>query len=167
MVKTICNLTLSGKNLRMLRQICLLLFSVWLLTCCDSSTIMHSYQPLKEKCWDRSDTLTFTLPTLDNNDRCHALIGLRVTDNFPYEMLILEIEQNYRKPFRHRVDTVRYILTDKRGEFTEKGINYFQYETQGVPLSLEKGQTGNLRIRHLMHRETIPGIMDVGIHVIR
>lgn len=95
------------------------------------------------------------------------MIGLRVTNNFPYESLILEVEQNYQHPIGHRIDTIRYPLTDKSGDFTEKGINYFQYETQGVPLDLKKGQAGEIRIRHLMHREELSGIMDVGIHVFR
>jgi gliding motility-associated lipoprotein GldH len=95
------------------------------------------------------------------------LVGLRVTDHFPYEMLILEVEQSYQNPVSHRLDTLYYRLANEDGDFIEKGINYFQYETQGVTLDLKKGQTGRIKIRHLMHREVLPGIMDVGIHVVR
>ena len=151
----------------MLRQINLFLLLVLLLASCDRNTLMHSYQPLKENCWDSADTVTFSLPVLTTDDNCSVLIGLRVTNSFPYEMLIMEVEQRYQHPIAHRVDTVFYQLTDQSGDFTEKGINYFQYETQGLTIDLKKGQTGEIRIRHLMHREVLPGIMDVGIHVIR
>ena len=151
----------------MRRQIRFLLISVVLLTGCDRSTLMHSYQPIKENCWNRTDTIKFNLPSLDTEDRCHVLIGLRVTNIFPYEFLVMEVRQNYQNPISHRVDTIKYQLTDKSGNFTEKGLNYFQYETQGVPLDFKKGQTGEITIRHLMHKEELPGIMDVGVCVIR
>ena len=128
---------------------------------------MHSYQPIKENCWNRTDSITFNLPSLTTEEKCSVLIGLRVTNNYPYESLVMEVTQNYQNPISHRVDTIKYHLTDKSGDFTEKGINYFQYETQGLPLDLKKGQTGEIIIRHLMHREELPGIMDVGIHVSR
>ena len=151
----------------MYRLTSLFLLSLFLLVSCDRSTLMHSYQPLAENCWDRSDTVTFDLPSLTTEDNCSMLVGLRVTDHFPYEMLILEVEQSYKNPVSHRLDTLYYRLANEDGDFIEKGINYFQYETQGVTLDLKKGQTGRIKIRHLMHREVLPGIMDVGIHVVR
>jgi gliding motility-associated lipoprotein GldH len=94
-------------------------------------------------------------------------IGLRVTNNYPYEGLVLEVEQKFQHPYSHRADTIKYMLTDESGDFTENGINYYQYESQSIPLDLKKGQTGEIRIRHLMHREVLPGIMDVGVRVFR
>ena len=134
---------------------------------CDKSTLMHSYQPLKDNCWDRTDTVRFTLPALTQDDNCSVLIGLRLTNNYPYEQLVMQVEQDLQHPTIHKLDTITYKLTESNGEFTEKGVNYFQYETQGLPLDLKKGQTGEIRIRHLMHREVLPGITDVGIHIIR
>ena len=151
----------------MLRRISLFLFSFLLLASCDSGTLMHSYQLLEDNCWDRTDTVTFNLPVLTTDDSCSILIGLRVTDIFPYEMLVMEVEQRYQKPFAHRIDTVYYQLTNHNGDFVEKGLNYFQFETESLPLDMKKGQTGEIRIRHLMRREIMPGIMDVGIHVVR
>lgn len=128
---------------------------------------MHSYLPLPEDSWNRTDTLQFILPVLATDDNCSVQIGLRVTNNFPYEELFLEVEQKCQNPYSHRVDTIKFKLTDESGDFTENGINYFQYESQSLPLDLKKGQTGEIRIRHLMHREVLPGIMDVGIRVSR
>ena len=128
---------------------------------------MHSYQPLEGNFWDRADTIVFNLPALTTEDDCSVLIGLRVTNSYPYEWLMLEVEQNYQNPVGHRVDTIKYQLTDDSGDFTAKGINYFQYESRSLPLDLKKGQTGELRIRHLMRRETLSGIMDVGVRVFR
>ena len=149
------------------KRIVLFLATVLLLASCDRSTLMHSYQPLKDKCWDRTDTIKFTLPSIPQDESCSVLIGLRLNNNFPYEQLVMQVEQNLQHPTAYRVDTIYYKVTDQDGDFTEKGVNYFQYETQGFPLYLKKGQTGEIRIRHLMHREVVPGIVDVGIHIIR
>lgn len=151
----------------MLRPTFFFLLLVLLLASCDQGTLMHSYQPLQENSWDRRDTVRFDLPVLPTEDKYNVLIGLRVTNSFPYESLILEVEQNYRNPIGHRVDTIKYRLADESGDLIEKGINYFQYENQSLPLDLKKGQTGEIRIRHLMLREVLPGIMDVGIRVSR
>ncbi|MBO7068236.1 MAG: gliding motility lipoprotein GldH [Bacteroidaceae bacterium] len=121
---------------------------------------------MKDSCWDRTDTVRFVLPTFIADSNCCVLVGLRITNCYPYELLIMEVEQNYQNPIAHRIDTIFYQLTDQRGDYTEKGIYYFQYETQWVPLNARKGQMGEIKIRHLMHREVLPGIMDVGIHVV-
>ena len=167
MVKLTLNLPPQRRLHRMRRQILLLLISVLLLANCDRSTLLHSYQPVKDNCWERTDTLRFDLPELTSDGNCCMLLGLRVTNSFPYEKLVIEIEQRYQNPMGQRVDTVYYQLTDESGDFTENGLNYFQYESQRIPLDIKKGQKGEIRIRHLMHREALPGIMDVGVHVIR
>lgn len=154
------------KSLRMPKKILPFLAVVLLLASCDRSTLMHSYQPLKNKCWDRTDTVKFVLPPLPQDENCNMLIGLRLNNNFPYEQLVLQVEQNLQHPTVHKIDTIYYRTTDQDGNFTEKGVHFFQYETQGFPLHLKKGQTGEIRIRHLMHREVLPGIVDVGIHII-
>ena len=143
---------------------CLLLL-LW--TGCDRNTLMHSYQPLSANEWDRGDTLRFTLPTISADENYSLVIGLRITDDYPYERLVFQVKQDYQNPSFQRVDTIFYQLTDKAGNFTKGGVNYFQYETESLPMELKKGQKGEVRIRHLMHREVLPGIMDVGIHIIR
>ena len=149
------------------RQVFLFLIAVFLLVGCDKSTLVHSYQPMKDNCWDKADTVTFTLPALTQDDNCSLLIGLRLNGNYPYEQLVLQVEQDLQHPITHRLDTIYYQLTDEGGEFSQEGVNYFQYETQGIPLYLRKGQTGEIRIRHLVRKEVLPGIADVGIHIIR
>lgn len=151
----------------MSKRTLLLLTVVLFLAGCDRSTLMHSYQPLKDNCWDRTDTVCFTLPALTQDDNYSVLIGLRLTNNYPYEQLVMQVEQDLQHPTAHRLDTITYRLTENNGEFSERGVDYFQFETQGLPLDLKKGQTGMIRIRHLMHREVLPGIMDVGIHISR
>ena len=143
------------------------LLPILLLAGCDKRTLLHTYQPLDDSEWNRIDTVTFSLPVLTADDACSMVVGLRVTNRYPYELLVMEVEQQFQHPFAHRMDTIYYRLADEDGILTEKGIYYFQYESEALPLELKKGQTGEVKIRHLMHREILPGIMDVGIHIVR
>ena len=167
MVKIRRNLLLQRMSLRMVRTISFFMPLILLLASCERSTLMHSYQPLPDNSWNRTDTLLFSLPVLSEDESFGMLVGLRLTNNYPYEGLILEVAQSCQNPYSNRVDTINYKLTDESGDFTENGMNYFQYESQRIPLNLKKGQKGEIRIRHLMHREVLPGIMDVGIRVFR
>ena len=145
----------------------ILLTAILLLTGCDKNTLLHTYRPTAGNCWDRTDTVRFELPELSQDDNGSMMIGLRLTNDFPFEKLVILVERAFRHPTVHLSDTIFYNLTDERGEFTQKGVNWFQFETQGLPIELKKGQTGEIRIRHLMNRESVPGITDVGIHIIR
>ena len=151
----------------MRNSIWLFLLLLLLTAGCDKNTIIHSYQPLEKSQWDKLDTVRFTLPVLSSDDNCNMLIGLRVTNNYPYEMLVMEVVQYYQHPIAHRIDTVYYRLADESGNLLKNGVSLYQYETQTVPLEQKKGQRGEVRIRHLMHKDTLPGIVDVGIHVVR
>lgn len=151
----------------MRNSIWLFLLLLLLTAGCDKNTIIHSYQPLENNQWERTDTVRFTLPALSSDDNCNMLIGLRVTNNYPYEILVMEVAQHYQHPVAHRVDTVYYRLADESGNLMKNGVNLYQYETQAVPLEQKKGQRGEVRIHHLMHKDTLPGIVDVGIHVVR
>lgn len=167
MVKTMHNTQPRRKNPGMLRLSAIMLTAIMLTAGCDRNTLLHTYQPLADNCWDRKDTITFVLPELTQDDNGSMLIGLRLTNDFPYEQLVLSVEQDFRHPTVHQADTLFYKLTDERGEFTEEGVSWFQFESLGLPIELKKGQTGEIRIRHLMNRETLPGVTDVGIHIIR
>jgi gliding motility-associated lipoprotein GldH len=136
-----------------------------LLSGCDRHTLLHTYQSIPNNEWNRSDTLLFTLPQAAA-DVCYTLhIGLRTTQLFPYQGVMLAVEQDCQHPTVHREDTVFYRLARPDGNIMSEGIHYSQSEAVNLPLQLQQGQSCQIRIRHLMQRETLPGIADVGIHV--
>lgn len=78
---------------------------------------------------------------------------------------MLAVEQVGENPEDCRCDTVRYPLTDAEGNALTGGINIHQYETQHLPILLQKGRSTTVRIHHLMRHELIPGITEVGIKI--
>ena len=135
------------------------------LSACTGGTVYHSYKPLPQAGWDRCDTVRFDLPEAERDIDGTLFIGLRTTANIRYRDVVLAVEQHLDAPFAYRCDTVRYPLADAEGFALSPGVNHHQYESQQVPFHLQKGQSGSVRIRHLMRHEVVPGITEVGIRV--
>ena len=75
----------------------------------------------------------------------------------------VEAELQVDTPRVRYVDTLFVRLCDEQARPLTEGVNLLQVE-QPAPktLHLRKGQKGSLRLRHLMRRETLPYITDVG-----
>ena len=69
--------------------------------------------------------------------------------------------------FTLRRDTVKCQLMDPVTHRMGKGIYMYQYDVPVPPMALRRGQTGQVRIIHLMQREVLPGIHDVGVLICR
>lgn len=133
------------------------------LAACTDDTLLHSYKPLSKEGWDRHDTIRFDLPKADTDIDGTLFIGLRTTANISYQDIVLAVEQHLEKPFAYQCDTIRYPLTDTEGNALKEGVNHHQYETQHLPLHMQKGQSGSISIHHLMRHEVILGITELGI----
>ena len=135
------------------------------LTACTGGTVFHRYKPLPAEGWDRRDTVRFDLPKAETDIDGTLFIGLRTAANISYQDVVLAVEQHFETPSSYRCDTVRYPLADAEGFALSPGVNHHQYETQHLPIHLQKGQNGSVRIHHLMRHETLPDITEVGIRI--
>lgn len=132
---------------------------------CAGDTLVHRYTALPADGWARRDTVCFDLPG-NVEDICGTLtVGLRTKTGVAIRDIVLAVEQCDSDAFVIRRDTVCYPLTDSEGDALTSGVNFHQYETQFVPFRMEKDRKGCVRIYHLMTRETIPGITEVGIRI--
>ena len=136
-----------------------------LLASCTGGTWFHSYKPLPAEGWDRRDTVCFDLPQAEEDINGTLTIGLRTIAHVGIQDVVLAVEQCLVEPDAYRQDTIRYPLTDSEGEALVKGVNFRQYETQQLPISMKKGQGGSVRIHHLMRREDISGFTEIGIKI--
>lgn len=146
------------------------LFTLYLFlftACTGDKTWLHSYKPMSADGWDRRDTICFPLPQAEENVNGILTLGLRITAPVSTQSIVLAVEQSLNAPATYRCDTVCYLLTDVEGDALGRGVNSIQYETQHLPFCLRKGQSGVVRIRHLMTKEIVPGITELGIKVSR
>ena len=143
-----------------------LLLSSIILSCTDG-TVLHSYKPLPADGWDKRDTICFDVPKAEKNINGLLFIGLRTKAVIGIQDITLAVEQYGETTGLIRQDTIRYPLTDAEGNALSKGVNCHQYETIHLPIQIKKGQNGSVRVHHLMTREMITGITEIGIKISR
>ncbi len=138
------------------------------LTACDESVLYHTYRSVDPHGWRNTDTLDFEVPCIQEDTPCQLALALRYNERFPYESLWMAVEclitdtLPLSPPMVIR-DTVECELLNPQTLRTEAGIHLYQYCTPFDTLSLKDGQTIRIRCGHLMRRENIPGISDVGM----
>ncbi len=132
-------------------------------------TLLHSYQRVSGTTgWHANDTIVVALPPLTENGRWDFSAGVRARTDFPYQGLWMVAETRLQKPQAIVRDTFYFRLTDPRGEPLTTGVNLMQREqlvVQGRPFF--RGQKGEIRIFHLMRREKLPGIIDIGVKMVQ
>lgn len=153
---------------------------IWLLAValalagCNRQTVYSHYEPIATEGWQRNDSICFVIPNIPEDGTYAQTIGLRTDNVFPYKSLTLVIEtKRYEETDNHgekvgerketiRRDTVNIWITDDEGNILGTGINHYQYE-MGLPdITLHQGDSMHVSVYHLMRRECLPGITDLG-----
>ena len=75
------------------------------------------------------------------------------------------MEQEIRPQHLLRTDTLNCRLIDKNGTVKGRGLSYYQYNLHLTTLRLNAGDTLNIRVRHFMKRENLPGIANIGVRL--
>lgn len=130
---------------------------------CDRDTLYYHYESTPIDGWERSDTLFFRNIAVKASSNYKEEVGLRINDDFPFQSLFLVVEQEVRPHNITRTDTLSCRLIDKNGIVKGRGLRFYQYNFHLTTLQLNAGDTLNVRIRHHMKRESLPGIANIGI----
>lgn len=140
----------------------LLLFSS-----CDNGVVYDTYNHTQIEGWEKNDTLVFDVPRLVSSGRYRMEVGLRTNGTFPFTGLSVVVEQTVIPGYKTFTDTLRCRLTDEKGNVLGRGVSCFQYNFILSDVDLAKGDSLHVRVRHIMKREILPGISDVGLKVTR
>ena len=135
------------------------------LTACTKGILVHSYQPTGEEGWARNDTFCFQLPASPQTGDYPVWLGLRYGNDFPYEGIWIEAKAKFIEPAAMRCDTLYFKLTGPDGHSLGQGISLQQHEMLLGTYHLTKGQQGTIYLRHIMAREIVPAISNVGLKV--
>ncbi len=140
---------------------------VLLVVACTGNTAYHHYEHVRGSGWRQSDTLHFRLPEATRSGHYPRQVGLRYGNAFPYEGVWMVVETRLHHPSRLLRDTLYFRTSDDNGQSMGDGINLEQHEVAIGPLYLSRGQQAEVAIYHIMHREIIPNILDVGLKLTR
>lgn len=139
--------------------------SIFSLSSCDDGVVYDTYKHTQIEGWEKNDTLVFDVPRLASPGRYRLEMGLRTSGAFPFTGLSIVVEQTVIPGYKTLADTLNCRLTDEKGNVLGHGISYFQYNFILSDVELAKGDSLHVRVRHIMKREILPGISDVGLKI--
>lgn len=141
----------------------LLFFCTCLLVACTDDMLVHRYKHTRPEGWVRSDTIEFSIPEVRRTGHYLMSACLRLGNKFPYQGLWVIMETHLENPHLVLRDTIDYTTSDEKGLPLGTGINKQVIERPVRSLTLHEGQHGKVKFYHIMTREEIPGITDVGL----
>lgn len=136
---------------------------VLLATACTGGTVYHHYEAVANDGMSHYDTLYFAVKPMAEAAVLHEEVELRIDNEFNYQGLSLVVEQTTYPRGMFRRDTLHCSLIDEDGMIKGTGRSIFQYHFHLTDLNVDKGDSIDIAIHHVMRREVLTGIKDVGI----
>jgi len=153
------------------------LFAAWTATACVGGKVFDEYEQIPVEGWDKTDTLTFSVPAVSADGVYNLALGLRTTGDYPFMSLTLLFEANIIakkmenssvvKAPQRLSRTLSCPLVSSRGRSQGQGVSLYQYNFHVATISLREGDSLQVNIRHNMKREMLPGLSDLGLSITR
>ena len=143
--------------------------SLMAMTACGKRAILHQYQPVDSEGWANTDTLRFHIPHIHFSDDTEDKqpfsfsLGVRTMDHIPYRDLWLVMESRTETE-THR-DTVYILLASDRPRWQTQGNILHEIEQEVTTQTLHEGQQLDILVYHVMSRQNLPGITEVGLKI--
>lgn len=141
-------------------------------TGCTDERQSYAFSHVAPSGWDSEDTLTMTADTLRRGGTYAVILCLRLTTTpptYPYTDITLAVTGHYAAQHHRTVtttDTLHLTLTSERGDMQGRGTSLFQFDVPFDTLRLVPGCAPTFTISHLMRRDPLPGISDVGLRLV-
>lgn len=144
-----------------------LLFSVLLLTSCDSEMIYDQYISLDNGKWKWNDVAVFEMEVQDTLSLHNIYLQVRHSTDYPMSNLYMFV--NVKGPDgQFRKDTLNLILATPEGQWIGKGTGRLRELRLLYRSQTRFGKMGlyNFSIEQAMRKEELP-VSDVGLRVER
>ncbi len=139
--------------------------TVLLTAACDRKTVYDRYIHTPQNGWEKNDTIVFAIDSLAQSGEYMEEIGVRTSTLYPFQSLVLVVQQTVR-PSGIVLDTMLNCkLTDGNGQSQGAGISYRQFSFPLKTVRMEAGDTLRVAVRHNMKREILPGVSDIGLKI--
>ena len=152
-----------------MRKICkaLALLMATLLGACGTRTAYHHFEPTQLSGWERNDTLKYSVPAMARDGNYREKITLRISNDYPFMGLTIIIDQTVFPGKTRMTDTLNCNVTDRNGNMRGRGMAIYEYDCPLRRMKLSTGDSLQIRIRHNMKREILPGIASIGVRIDR
>ena len=142
-----------------------MLLTVLLCGCERKETVCFSYCHTPMEGWEQHCVLSYKIDTVRQAGDYNMQICLRTTLAYPFRSLWLLVKTQLDNPSMNREDTVTCVLTDKLGHPYGHGLSIYQNDFPMDKIKLARGQYGTITVSHIMRRNILPGISDIGVVV--
>ena len=140
--------------------------SLFLLASCQQKRYnTFHYTPVSACEWEKDSVVTVSVDTVKDSGIYQMNVETRISYGFPYQYLWLQISTEMHRPYRRSSDTLKCRIADERGLYQGSGLVLFGKKHFLKEVYLRKGQYGTVQIRHIMRRNPLPGISDIGLSV--
>lgn len=143
------------------------ILTVCLLTACYPNTRYVDYHHTDVSGWEKDSVLLFYVPPLEEGGPYVEEIGLRTEGSYPFLRLSLVVEQQVFPSGKQFVDTLRLPIYDEGGSPVGRGLSVYRQELPFRFINLQAGDSLAIRIHHHMLRRLLPGVSEVGIHLLK
>lgn len=133
------------------------------MTACNDDRVYSRFEHTGVEGWDKHEPITFGLDTIQHTGLYAMSLGLRASREYPFKNLQVALEYTIYPSLQKMQDIVDVKVSDNEGIMLGHGISVYQYDLPIQKLNLNKGDSIAVTVRHNMKRETLPGIVDVGI----
>ncbi|WP_321481302.1 gliding motility lipoprotein GldH [uncultured Bacteroides sp.] len=135
---------------------------------CNNKTVYHSFLHIPDSGWDKNDTLSFNISVKDSMTYLHLSAEVRNKNDYPYQNLYLFIKNNLKDSSTWKIDTLRFLLIDKKGNWLGNGWgSLYQLDKPFDSLFVPHPGTFQIKISHGMKDVSLKGINDIGVRVER
>ena len=148
--------------------IALMVITMGAVSCSDPRTY-DKYKSVSLQGWSRNDTLTFDIPRQWEGNYQLDLC-LRAAQTYPYRNISMIMDRKviyykqHKKQEKTYSDTINCeIINDKGILVGQKGITSTEIRQAITAFRLNRNDSMHVTIRHIMNRESLPGISDIGI----
>ena len=132
---------------------------------CTRGIVYSHFEPIPEEGWERANVLHFDIGPMADSCACEERLNLRATSFYPYTELVLIVDQLARLSGVRCTDTITLKMVDDHGQSLGSGISSQQFTLPLRQLNLKADDILHVQVRHNMHHDPLPGVLDVGIEV--
>lgn len=153
----------------------LVLFSLLLITSCDSKAVFDEYKSVPNQ-WHKDSTASFNFKAPDTTNNYNLYVNLRNTNAYEFSNLFLIVELNYPNGKAIK-DTLEYKMAAPNGELLGSGFsdvkeNKLWYRGYKSPFKFSEEGDYKVDIQHAMRKNGevngvnhLEGITDIGFRV--
>lgn len=132
---------------------------------CNDDRAYYHFEHIDNEGWYRNDTITFVIPPQPAGTY-HTTLCLRATPTFPYTTLTVNSETCCAAAGKPKTRKFRCHIYNNVGKLNGKrGVSNSELCFPMPDIVLQDSESITIKIHHLMRREPLPGITDIGIEL--